>query len=85
MVALTMLAVVWTLNRRSARGLVAAALAASLTIASYPTMKLFVPLLLCAAAAIYWRTLRDLDREALGCGARPRLPRDRESDLRFCP
>ena len=65
MVALTMLVLVWSVRRQSARGIVALAIVAGLTIASYPTMKLYIPLLLVAALVIYWPTLIRLNREAL--------------------
>jgi 4-amino-4-deoxy-L-arabinose transferase-like glycosyltransferase len=65
MVALTMLALVWTVRRQSARGMVALAISAGLTIAGYPTMKLYVPLLLLAAFVIYRQTVIRLNREAL--------------------
>ena len=65
MVALTIVVLIWTVHRRSARGIVAFAVAAGLTIASYPTMKLYVPLLILAALAIYGKTLIGLKREAL--------------------
>jgi len=65
MVALTMLMIVWTMRRCSSRGLVVVAITAALTIASYPTMKLYVPLMLLAAFLIYARTIVRLNREAL--------------------
>jgi 4-amino-4-deoxy-L-arabinose transferase-like glycosyltransferase len=65
MVAITMLAVIWALHHRSSRGTVLAAVAAGLTMASYPTMKLYVPLLLLAALVIYAPTIGTLSREAL--------------------
>jgi 4-amino-4-deoxy-L-arabinose transferase-like glycosyltransferase len=65
MVALLLLVLVWTVHRRSNRGIVAVALVAGLTIASYPTMKLYVPLLLLAALGIYAPAIFRLKREAL--------------------
>ncbi|MGI8550145.1 MAG: ArnT family glycosyltransferase [Dehalococcoidia bacterium] len=65
MVALTMLAIVWTAHRRSSRGIVTVAVAAGLTIASYPTMKFYVPLLGLAGLAAYWRDLRHIKIEAM--------------------
>lgn len=65
MVALTLLALVWTMRRGSARGAVALALCAGLTVASYPTMKLYVPLLLLAGLVVYRREAMRLNREAL--------------------
>jgi len=69
MVVLTLLALVWTVNRRSNRGIVALAIAAGLTIATYPTMKLYVPLLLVAAFLVYGKAIRGLKRETLGYAA----------------
>jgi 4-amino-4-deoxy-L-arabinose transferase-like glycosyltransferase len=65
MVALTLLAIIWTIRRRSPRGLVASGIAAGLTIASYPTMKLFIPLLLLATVVIFGRRLWRISHEAL--------------------
>jgi 4-amino-4-deoxy-L-arabinose transferase-like glycosyltransferase len=64
-VALTMLALIWTLRRGSSRGVVATAVIAVLAIAAYPTMKLYVPMLLIAAMWIYHRRLAQLNRESL--------------------
>jgi len=55
MVAATMLVAVWALQTRNARGLVLAAILAGLTTASYHAMKVYVPLLVMLAAAVYWR------------------------------
>ena len=60
MVTLTMLAIVWAVRRRSGRMAVAAAVAAGLTTAAYPTMKLYVPLLLLAALWAFRRGLVQL-------------------------
>ena len=60
MVTLTMLAIVWAVRRRSGRMAVAAAVAAGLTTAAYPTMKLYVPLLLLAALWVFRRGLLEL-------------------------
>ncbi len=68
-VALTLLALVWSVQRRSARGIVGTAILAGLTIASYPTMKLYVPLLGLAVVAIYCRELLRIKREALAYAA----------------
>ena len=57
MVALTMLAIVWAVRRRSGRATVAAAVAAGLATAAYPTMKLYVPLMLLAALWAFRRGL----------------------------
>jgi 4-amino-4-deoxy-L-arabinose transferase-like glycosyltransferase len=65
MVLLTMAVLVWTVNHYSARGSVAVGLVAGLTIATYPTMKLFIPFLLAAGLIIYGRTILRLNREAL--------------------
>jgi hypothetical protein len=65
MVALTMLTLIWAIDRRSSRGLVIATITAVLTIASYPTMKLYVPLLLIAVAWIYRRTITLIKPQAL--------------------
>jgi 4-amino-4-deoxy-L-arabinose transferase-like glycosyltransferase len=69
MVALTLLALVWSMKRRSARGIVVTAILAGLTIASYPTMKLYVPLLGLAVVAVYWRELLRIKWEALAYAA----------------
>lgn len=53
MVIATLLALVWTVRRRSGGGLILFALLAGLTVSAYPTMKLFAPLLLLAAAIVY--------------------------------
>jgi 4-amino-4-deoxy-L-arabinose transferase-like glycosyltransferase len=65
MAALTLLVLIWTANRRSARGIVAVAIASGLTMATYPTLKLYVPLLLLAAFLVYGKAVRRLKREAL--------------------
>lgn len=65
MVALTLLALVWSVKRRSARGIVLTAILAGLTVASYPTMKLYLPLLGLAVLAVYWRELLQIKWEAL--------------------
>src|SRR5919198_1387236 len=62
MVLLTMAILVWTVNHYSARGIVALGLVASLTIATYPTMKLYIPLLLAAGLIIYGQTVLRLNR-----------------------
>jgi 4-amino-4-deoxy-L-arabinose transferase-like glycosyltransferase len=67
MVALLLLALVWTLRRQSSRGVIAVAIISVLTIASYPTMKLYVPLLLLAATLIYYRSIRRLSAESIIC------------------
>jgi 4-amino-4-deoxy-L-arabinose transferase-like glycosyltransferase len=69
MVAATLLALVWSAKRRSARGIVVAAILAGLTIASYPTMKLYVPLLGLTVLAVYWRELLRIKWEALAYAA----------------
>jgi len=60
MVALLLLAVAWTGRRGGGRAAVATSLVAALTVLSYPTMKLYVPLLLVAALAIYAPSLRKI-------------------------
>ncbi len=65
MVTLLMLALVWTMQHQSNRGFVALGIIAALTMASYPTMKLYVPLLLLAGFLIYARTLLSFSRESL--------------------
>ncbi len=62
MVAATMLSTVWTAQRRSGHGLIVAAILAGLTMASYPTMKLFVPLVVVVAVIVYGRDLLRIDR-----------------------
>jgi len=69
MVALTLLALVRAVNRGTGRGIVAAAVVAGLAVASYPTMKLYVPLLGLAALAIYGRAILRVGREALNYAA----------------
>jgi 4-amino-4-deoxy-L-arabinose transferase-like glycosyltransferase len=69
MTALTLLLLVWAVRRRSARGIVAAGLVAGFTVAGYHAMKLYVPLLLGAVAAVYARTLARMNREALAYAA----------------
>jgi 4-amino-4-deoxy-L-arabinose transferase-like glycosyltransferase len=53
MVALTLLLVMWSVQRRSDRGIVVAALAASLSVATYSAMKLYIPLVGIAAIVIF--------------------------------
>jgi 4-amino-4-deoxy-L-arabinose transferase-like glycosyltransferase len=65
MVVLTMLAVVWAVRRRSGRMAVAAGVAAGLTTAAYPTMKLYVPLLLLSALWVFRRDLPQLGHRAI--------------------
>jgi 4-amino-4-deoxy-L-arabinose transferase-like glycosyltransferase len=65
MVALTLLALVWSVNRLSSRGIVVTGIVAGLTILGYPTMKLYVPLLGLAALAVYWREVLRFKKEAL--------------------
>jgi len=67
MVALLMLAIVWTVRRRSDKGVIAVAIIAVLAIASYPTMKLYVPLLMIAAVLIYRHAIPRFTRESIGC------------------
>ncbi len=69
MVALTLLALAWALRGARARGVVLLGGVAGLTVASYPTMKLYVPLLLIAGLAIYWPQIRLIEKEALTYGA----------------
>jgi 4-amino-4-deoxy-L-arabinose transferase-like glycosyltransferase len=57
-VALTMLALVWAVRRHRTRGIIALGFTAGLAVASYPTMKLYIPLLLCVAVLVYWPTFR---------------------------
>jgi 4-amino-4-deoxy-L-arabinose transferase-like glycosyltransferase len=65
MVTLTMLAIVWAVRRGSSRGIVASGVVAGLAVMTYPTMKLYVPLLLVAALLIYRRAIARCSREAL--------------------
>lgn len=69
MVAAAMLALVWSLQTRNDRGIVAAALLAALTVAAYHSMKVYVPLLLLATAVVYWRDLLRIRLEALAYAA----------------
>jgi hypothetical protein len=64
-VALTMLALIWTLRRRSSRGVIATSVTAVIAIAGYPTMKLYIPVLLLTAMWIYRRRVAQLNRETL--------------------
>ena len=65
MVALTMLTIAWAVRRRSRRMSIAAAVAAGLTAAAYPTMKLYVPLLLLSALWVFRHELLQLGRRTL--------------------
>lgn len=65
MVALLLLTLAWTGRTSGKRAAVATSLVAALTVLSYPTMKLYVPLLLLAALAIYAPSLRRIGWEAL--------------------
>lgn len=65
MVALTMLTLLWAIRRHSSRGLVAVGVVSALTVLSYPTMKLYIPVLLLAALGIYRRELLKMDRESI--------------------
>jgi 4-amino-4-deoxy-L-arabinose transferase-like glycosyltransferase len=65
MVALTLLAFVWAMRNRNERAFVLAALLACLTMATYHSMKLYVPLALIPAFLIYRRTIFALKLEAL--------------------
>src|SRR5215217_663124 len=69
MVAFLMFVLIWTMQRKSDRGFVALGIIAALTMAAYPTMKLYVPLLLLAGFLIYARTLPRFSRETLLYGA----------------
>jgi hypothetical protein len=65
MTAATCLALVWALENRSSRGIVFAALLAALTVASYHSMKVYVPLICLAAICVYWQRLVQIPKEAL--------------------
>jgi 4-amino-4-deoxy-L-arabinose transferase-like glycosyltransferase len=65
LVAATMLLLVWSIRRRSNRGIVAAALVAGLTVASYHAMKVYIPLLGFATVLVYGRRVFKMKREAL--------------------
>ena len=65
MIAATCLALMWALENRSSRGIVLAALLAALTVASYHSMKVYVPLICVAALVVYWRQLIRIPLEAL--------------------
>ena len=69
MVAATMLALAWSLQHRSQRGIVAAALLAGLTVTAYHAMKIYVPVLLAAAAVMYWPQMRRMRLEPLAYAA----------------
>ena len=69
MTALTLLLFVWSMRKCSDRGIVATALVASLAIASYHTMKVYLPMLGLAALLLYGRTMLQLKREALAYAA----------------
>jgi 4-amino-4-deoxy-L-arabinose transferase-like glycosyltransferase len=63
MLVLTMLAIVWAVRRKSGRMAIAAAVAAGLTTAAYPTMKLYVPLLLLSALWVFRHEIAQLKRK----------------------
>jgi 4-amino-4-deoxy-L-arabinose transferase-like glycosyltransferase len=65
MVALTLLVFVWAMRNRNERAFVLAAFLACLTMATYHSMKLYVPLALLPAFLIYHRTILKLKAEAL--------------------
>jgi 4-amino-4-deoxy-L-arabinose transferase-like glycosyltransferase len=65
MAAATLLVLVWSLQNGRARGIVAGAVLAGVTVASYHAMKLYMPVLLIAVAAVYWRELRRMRLEPL--------------------
>jgi 4-amino-4-deoxy-L-arabinose transferase-like glycosyltransferase len=69
MVAATMLVLAWSLQEKNDRGVVAAALLAGLTVAAYHAMKIYVPVLLVAAAIVYWPYLRRMRLEPLAYAA----------------
>ncbi len=69
MVVGTLLALVWTMRRSSSIGVVLLAVVATLTVDTYPTMKLYVPLLLIAGACIYAPAVRRIDTRAFVCAA----------------
>ncbi|MGE0685850.1 MAG: glycosyltransferase family 39 protein [Dehalococcoidia bacterium] len=65
MVALTLLVFIWAMRNRNERAFVLAAFIACLTMATYHSMKLYVPLALLPAFLIYHRTILVLKLEAL--------------------
>ena len=65
MVVLTMLAIVWAVRRRGRRMAIAAAVSAGLTTAAYPTMKLYVPLLLLSALWVFRHEIVQLGRRTI--------------------
>jgi len=65
MVALTLLVFVWAMRNRNERAFVLAAFLACVTMATYHSMKLYVPLALVPAFLIYHRTILSLKLEAL--------------------
>ncbi|HET8628679.1 MAG TPA: glycosyltransferase family 39 protein [Thermomicrobiales bacterium] len=69
LVALTLFALARAAYRRGARGVVAAGLVAGLAVLGYPTMKLYVPLLLLAALLVYGRDYLRVGAEALAYAA----------------
>jgi 4-amino-4-deoxy-L-arabinose transferase-like glycosyltransferase len=69
MVAGTMLVTVWAVQNRSVRAIVYAGLLAGITVAAYHAMKVYVPLLLLAVVAVYWRELRRIGLEPLAYAA----------------
>lgn len=66
MVALTMLSLVWALRRRDATVLVVAAIVSGLAMASYQSLRVYIPALVVAIAVIYWRSVVVLVRRAPG-------------------
>jgi len=69
MVTLTLLALAWAGTKQRPRAVILVACVGALAIASYPTMKLYVPLLLLAAACLYARVVLQMDRTALAAAA----------------
>jgi hypothetical protein len=55
MIALSLLLLFWTLTRRSEQGLIWTALAMALTMASYHTLRLYIPLVLLGTLPWFWR------------------------------
>ena len=65
MAVLTLVLLIYALKHAGNRAIVWAALAASLSMATYHTMKVYLPLLAVAVIPIFWRSIRALSLEAL--------------------
>jgi len=69
MAVITLLLLIYAFKRESNRAIVFAALAGSLAMATYHTMKVYLPLLALASVPMFWRKIRMLSREAIAYAA----------------